>query len=253
MDFSTELYSDFTSPSKHEHRAGADGEALVMSARVSRCASVAVAGLAALSLAGCGSSNPPSTSASSTKLAAPSASPAPGAAGNLGKDKAFGLIGSVTGGTVTLAGSNGPVTVDVGPSTRVVEVTPGQLTDVITGECAVVLPTKDSTRPPTVTAAAMVVGPAANGQCGGRGIAGTIASVSDNLIVLTAANNSQTAVTVTPDTRFAKRSRPDTSAIAVGKCLAARGTKDGSGTLQATAVYLQPSNNGQCGHRRQGG
>jgi hypothetical protein len=135
---------------------------------------------------------------------------------------------------------------------------PGQLTDVTAGECVMVRPTKDSSAPPTVTAAAVLVGQAGNGRCGGRGhgrgVTGTVASVNGSSIVLTATDNSQTTVTVTSNTRYAKRSRGDTSAIAAGQCLAARGTKDGSGNLQATAVNIRPAENGQCGgHRHQGG
>jgi ABC-type Fe3+-hydroxamate transport system substrate-binding protein len=239
---------------------------MINSLHVSRCAAAALAGLTALSLAACGSSSPPSPSSSSSgkpttttsSSTTPSAGPTPGAAGRGGRDKAFGLVGSVSGSTVTLTGANGPATVDVAPSTRVIEVAPGQLTDVTAGDCVMVRPTKDSSGPPTVTAAAVLVSLANNGKCGGhghgRGVSGTVASVNGNSIVLTAADNGQTTVTVTSNTRYIKRSKADTSAIAAGQCLAARGTKDDNGTLQATAVNLRPSENGQCGGgRRQGG
>jgi hypothetical protein len=170
----------------------------------------------------------------------------------------FGLVGSVSGGTVTLTGPNGPATVDVTPSTRVIEVVPGQLTDVTAGECVMVRHTKDSSAPSSVTAAAVLIGQAGNGRCGGhgpgRGVTGTVASVNGSSIVLTATDNSQTTVTVTSNTRYAKISKGDTSAIAAGQCLGARGIKDGSGNLQATAINLRPAQNGQCGGgRHQGG
>jgi hypothetical protein len=64
----------------------------------------------------------------------------------------------------------------------------------------------------------------------------------------------QVTVTVTSGTRYAKRSTADTSAIAAGQCLMARGAKDGSGNLAATAVNLRPADNGKCGGgRRHGG
>jgi hypothetical protein len=246
---------------------------MVISSHVSRCAAVALTGFAALSLAACGSSSTPvtpsSSSSKSTTATTPSApstssSPTPGASGDGGKDrgrdKAFGLVGSVSGGTVTLTGPHGPATVDVTPSTHVTELAAGQLTDVTVGECVVVRPTKDSGGPPTVTAAAVLIRPAGNGQCGhqggghGRGVTGAVASVNGSSIVLTAADNGQTTVTVTPDTHYAKLNPADTSAITTGQCLGARGTKDGSGNLQATAVNLRPANNGQCGGgRHQGG
>ncbi|MDT5248691.1 MAG: hypothetical protein QOJ28_1325, partial [Mycobacterium sp.] len=42
-----------------------------------------------------------------------------------------------------------------------------QLTDVTAGECVMVRPAKDSSAPPSVTAAAVLIGQAGNGQCGG--------------------------------------------------------------------------------------
>lgn len=246
---------------------------MVISSHVSRCAAVALTGFTALSLAACGSSSTPSpssssstasTSSSQSSPSSTSASPTPGAAGpggkDAGKDKAFGLIGSVSGGTVTLTGPHGPATVDVTPSTHVTQLVPGQLTDVTAGECVMVRPTKDSGGPPTVTAAAVLVRAAGNGECGhpggghGRGVVGAVASVNGSSIVLTTADNAQTTVTVTPTTRYGKLNPADTSAIATGQCLAARGTKDGSGNLQATTVNLRPAHNGQCGGgRHQGG
>jgi len=159
---------------------------------------------------------------------------------------------------VTVAGSKGPATVDVTPSTFVTELAPVQLTDLTAGECVVVRPTKDSSGSPTVTAAAVLVGPAGEGQCGGhgqrRGVTAIVASVNDSSIVVTAADNSQSTVNVTSNTRYAKVSKVDSSAIAAGQCIAARGTKDESGNLQATAVNLRPAQNGQCGGgRHQGG
>jgi hypothetical protein len=163
----------------------------------------------------------------------------------------------VSGGTITLTESNGPATVDVPPSTRVTQFAAGQLTDVTAGECLVVHPTKNSGPAPTVTAAAVLVGQAGGSHCGrpgasrGHAITGTVASVSGNAIALTEADNTQATVTVTPDTRYSKRTTADASVITAGQCLSARGTNSG-GTLQATSVNVRPSNNGQCG-RRQGG
>jgi hypothetical protein len=229
---------------------------------------LAVVGFTALSMAACGSSNTSSPSSSSTSTPAASASPSatspgatPGAAAG-GKDQVRGIVGTVSGGTVTVTEQSGSATVDVTPSTKVTQLTQGQLTDITAGECLMVNPTKDSGQPPAVTAAALLFGAPDNGQCGhpgggpgggpggnapGARLAGTVASVNGNSIVLTATDNSQTTVTVTPDTRYAKRVAADGSAITAGQCLAARGQKDNSGVLQATFVSVRPANNGQCG------
>ena len=170
-----------------------------------------------------------------------------------------GLVGSVSGGTVTLTGPDGPATVDVTPSTKVTQLTAGQLTDVTAGECLMVHTTKDNGGPPAVTAAGVLFGAPDNGKCGspgngpGRGLGGTVASVNGNSIVLTTGDNSQTTVTVTPDTRYAKRVSVDVSVIAAGQCLAARGAKDNSGAVQATSVSVRPADNGQCGGGHRGG
>jgi hypothetical protein len=244
---------------------------MVISSCAHRYALVAVTGFAALSLAACGSSSTPSASSTSastsaskpaTSSASPSSSPSsptPGATGDNGKDRARGLVGTVSGGTVTVTGPEGPATIAVTPSTKVTQLTPGQLTDVAAGECLMVHPTRDSGAPPAVTAAAVLFGTPDNGQCGrpgngpGHGLGGTVASVTGNSIVLTTGDNSQTTVTVTPATRYAKRAPADASVIAAGQCLAARGQKDNSGTLQATNVSVRPANNGQCGGGRHGG
>jgi hypothetical protein len=240
---------------------------MINSSHVTRCAAIALAGFTALSLAACGSSSAPTSSSAASKPSSANASTSSAAPSSTrqasgGKDRAFGLVGSVSGGTVTLTGPDGSSTVDVTPSTRVTQLTPGQLTDVSAGECAVVRPVGhgDVGGSGSVMAAAVLVGQADNGQCGGQrsgqghGLAGTVASVTGNSIVLTSADNSQTTVTVTQDTRYSKRSTADTSAITTGLCLAARGSKDGSGNLQATMVNLRPSKDGQCGGgRHQGG
>jgi hypothetical protein len=227
--------------------------------RTQRYAVATLAGFAALSLAACGSSNTPSSN--SPAASSPAASPSPGAGGHNGhpdngKDRVFGLVNSVAGGTVSVTGKDGPATVDVTPSTRVMQFSPGQLTDVTAGECIAVRPTKDNDTAPTVTAAGVLVGQPDNGQCGhkggtegpkGHGIGGTVASVNGNTIVVKAADNSQTTVTVTPDTHYTKRASADATAIAAGVCLGARGTKDGNGVLQATTALVRPAVNGACG------
>jgi Domain of unknown function (DUF5666) len=237
---------------------------MVISAWVSRCAAVTVAIVAAASLVACGSSGTPSAASSSAAAkpagtgssgASPSAAAAPEGAD---VNRTFGLIDSVSGGTVTVTGPKGRATVDVTPSTRVTQLTAGRLTDVIAGECLAVHPTRDSGGSSSVTAAAVVVTQVGSGPCEqpdprGRRVGGTVASVGASSIVLTGPNDSQITVTVTPDTRYAERSATDTTAITAGQCLLARGSRDANGNLAATAVELRPADNGKCGGRHQGG
>ena len=93
-------------------------------------------------------------------------------------------------------------------------------------------------------------GPSSGGPAGHRPVRGTVASVAGNSITVTAAdangNTTQTNVAVTDTTTYTKQAATDAQALAQGKCVAARGTKDDSGTLQATAISVQPADNGTC-------
>lgn len=220
--------------------------------RTRRCGVVALAGFAALSLAACGSSSTPSAGSTTAASSSPSsAAPAPGGPG--GKDRLSGLVNSVSGGTVSITGKDGPGTVDITSSTRITQLSPGQLTDVTAGECVAVRPVKGNDNGPAVTAANILVGRPGNAQCGEKGgkrehgINGTVAAVNGNTIQVTDADNAQITVTVTPETRYTKTAGADAKAIAAGMCLGARGTKDGNGALQATFAMVRPAVNGACG------
>jgi hypothetical protein len=217
-------------------------------------------GVAALSLAACGSTGTGKPSASGS-----SASSAPASAN--GKDRVAGLIASVSGSTIQVTQPSGTATVDFTPSTKISEVTPAQLTDIVAGSCLTVRPTRDSAAPGSgaITARAVTVGTAVDAKCppsGGQGVRGTVASVNGNTIIVTSSDQSgstsQTNVAVTNTTTYAKRAAANSQAIAQGTCIAARGTKDSAGALQATAINLRPAGNGTCpqrngDHPRQGG
>jgi hypothetical protein len=171
---------------------------------------------------------------------------------------------------------NGNATVDFTPSTKVNEVTAAALSDVTTGSCVTVRPSHEQSQGgQPITAASVRVSPAVNGNCpqGKESttgsttpappgspttapakhapIQGAVASVAGNTITVTSTdasgNNSQTAVTVNDKTRYTKQASTTSQAITAGKCLAARGTKDSSGALQATTVDLRPAHDGKCG------
>ena len=102
----------------------------------------------------------PPTSAPS---AAPSAEPPPPAEA---KDYVEGLVESVSGDTIALRTRTGSATVDFSPSTRVVEQTPAQLTDVTPGSCVNVRATPQSAPPPAaITAQSVTITPAIDGKC----------------------------------------------------------------------------------------
>lgn len=162
------------------------------------------------------------------------------------------------GGTVTLSGSKGAGTVDVSPSTHVTQILPSQLTNLAVGDCVVVHPTKDGGAPPAVTAASVQFAVAKDGRCGhgggqgGKAVIGTVASITGNTVAVTDAAQPTVTVTVTPDTRYTSRNTATPAAIAVGQCLTARGTAGATGDVQAAAVSVRPSDDGQCQGKRGG-
>lgn len=227
---------------------------------------LAITAVTALSVAACGSSNNPAPAASrsSSSSTPTSSSPTPAAASPApgGKDRVSGLIASVSGNTIQVNGRNGNATVDVTPSTAVTELTPAQPTDVTAGSCVTVRPTRDNgSGGAQTTARTVVIGTGATGKCTSPQharaglVRGTVASVNGNTVVVNVTDQngsaSQANVEIDNTTKYAKRAAATSSAIAQGKCLAASGSKDNSGNLQASAVNVFPATNGDCrGARR---
>jgi hypothetical protein len=260
------------------------GETLISAScptpRLTRLAILAVTGATALSIAACGSSNkssPTSTSTSTSTVTSTTTSPAPAN----GEARVSGLIASVAGNSIQVTKEdNGTAAVNFTSTTKVTEVTPATLTDVTTGSCVSVRPTKEESQGgQQATAASVRVSQAVNGTCPppkeavpgsgpgstspapsgspttapakGQPVRGAVASVVGNTITVTSSdasgNTKQTTVTVDDKTKYTKQASADSDAITAGKCLSARGTMDNGGTLQATTINLRPANDGKCG------
>jgi hypothetical protein len=192
-----------------------------------------------------GNTGKPTVSAippSSAPSAAPPPAPPPPAEG---KDYVEGLVESVTGGTIQLRTRSGSATVGFTPSTRVVEVTPGQLTDVTPGSCVNVRATPQSAPAgAAVTAQSVTITPATDGKCPPpAGFYATVSSVSGNTIAVNSTGadgqTTPTNVTVTNGTSYSKQAPTNDQAIVHGKCMGAHGTNSG-GVLQATMISLEP-------------
>jgi len=233
-------------------------------ARLTRLALFTLTGATALSVAACGSSDTTSNTTQPPTAAGPTSSAAtssPSAPAN-GKAWVNGMIASVSGDAIQVSQQSGNATVDFSPSTKITEVTPAQLTDVTAGSCVAVHPTRDSADSGgAITARFVRVSPAVDGKCQElkhpaganakhRSVSGTVASVAGYTITVNSTdadgNSSQSNVTVTDTTKYAKQTATDAQTLAQGKCVAARGTKDESGTLQATAISVQQADNGTC-------
>lgn len=252
--------------------------------RLTQFAVLAVTGATALSVAACGSSNkagPTTTTSTSTStVTSTTTSPTPN-----GEAKVSGLIASVTGNAIQVTKEdNASATVNFTSTTKVAEIVPATLTDVTSGSCVMVRPTKETAQGGQgVTAASVKVSPSVNGTCpqpkraepgSGPGsstpapsgapapeqpkpVRGAVASVAGNTINVTGTdangNTTQTAVTVDDKTKYTKKSSANTDAIVQGKCLTARGSMDNGNALQATTITVRPANDGKCGKPKQPG
>ena len=207
---------------------------------------------AALTLAACGSSTTvtPASGPSSATASATSAAPSAAAAPPGGKDRIAGAVASVSGSTITVNEQNGPAAVGFTSSTRISALAHAQLTDVTSGSCVSVQPTKDSAGANNPTARAVTISAANNEKCAqpyrGRGVAGVVSAVNGDTVVVAEAGTQSTNVTVTGSTRFLKRTPADAAAITAGVCVTARGTTDGAGTLQASAITVRSADSGKC-------
>jgi len=185
----------------------------------------------------------------------------------------WGKVSSVTGNTVQVTKQEkgkdtGHTTVNFSPTTKITEDTKGALSDVTQGSCVTVRPTVEEPQAGApITAKFVHVKPAVDGKCEPMRnadkpekkslVQGTVASVEGNTINLTSTDangsTSQKAVTVDDKTQYRKQGDATSAAITAGKCLAARGTQDGSGALQATHIKLVPANaDGSCGGHPKG-
>jgi hypothetical protein len=226
-------------------------------ARLTRFAILAVAGATALSAGACSSSH-------DEKSPATSAASSPAASKGKNKDSVQGQVASVSGNAVQVTENSGTATVDVSPSAKFTDYTPAQLTDIAAGNCVRVV-AKPAPAPggPATAISVTQNPPAGDGKCPQPKPAaaagpdkpfpavGTVASVEGNDIKVAVneanGNPAQTDVTVTDKTQYSKGVSATSQAVAQGKCITARGTIDGGGTLQATFVTLTPANaKGQC-------
>ena len=77
-----------------------------------------------------------------------------------GQDSVSGLVASVSGNAVQVTETTGTATVDVSPSTKVIEYTKAQLTDIAAGNCVSVVSTPAPAPGGAVTATLRATDPA---------------------------------------------------------------------------------------------
>ena len=225
-------------------------------------------GAGMLLIAGCGSATASGTSATPTAGGF-------GARGAFGGGGTSGQLVQVNGTTLTVSTTKGDVTVTYTGSTPITQASTGPTADIVAGSCVVIVGTKDATG--AVTASSVSLRPAVNGACTGTGFGGAggggftrpsgaptrsgvptlnpnttfvngmVTAVSGTQMTVQSATGSSTTITV-PTTLTVNETQPaSASDLTVNICLLARGTKDSSGVVAATALTIEPlSPSGTC-------
>jgi hypothetical protein len=214
-----------------------------------------LAGVTALSIAACGTSNNQNSTQHGTAASQPSPAPKPPPPPPpppppVGKDHIEGLVRSVSGDTIQLTQRDrSAATVDFTPTTMVTELSSAALTDVKPGSCVDVKSAPPSASPGgAVTAESVEISPAVAHRCPpppgpAAAVYGMVDSVADNAIKINtvdpAGQTTHSTVNVINTTTYTKHAVTNAQAVQNGKCMAAQGTKDG-GVLRAATIDLEP-------------
>jgi hypothetical protein len=211
-----------------------------------------LAGVTALSIAACGTSNDQDSTEHSIAATQPSsaAKPPPPPPPPVGKDHIEGLIRSVSGNAIQLTQRDrSAATVDFTQETMVTELSSAALTDVKPGSCVDIKPAPQSASPGgAITAESVEISPAIAHQCPpppgpAAAVYGIVDSVADNAIKVNTVDptgkTTHSTVDVISTTTYTKHAVTNAQAVQNGKCMAAQGTKDGD-VLRAATIDLEP-------------
>jgi hypothetical protein len=231
----------------------------------------------AMLLAGCGSA-----AASSATSPTPTAGQRGGGTG-AGAGTSGQLV-QINGTTLVLSTTNADVNVTYTSTTPITQASTGPTADIVTGSCVVIIGTKDSAG--SVTATSVQLRAAVSGACtnaaagggaagggrpgGGAGfpgrpsgaaapsgaptlnpnaafVNGLVTAVTGTSITVQQTSGTPSTVTV-PTTITVNESRTAAaSELAVDDCLLARGAKNASGVVAATALTIEPASpSGTC-------
>lgn len=230
----------------------------------------------AVSLAACGGPDEPARNVSATQ-AAPDRGAGPGARPGSGK------VAAVDGSTAQVQGSDGQTAVSWTATTTFTQQVDGSLDDVTKGAC--VLVRGESGDEDAVTASAVTISPAVDGECQGPGgdrgarptdlptdlpsdaptdapsgapgragggmAMGTVTAVTDAGFTVESTapgggDTSSVSVSVTDDTTFSTTAEADASAVKVGVCVQADGESDSTGAVAATSIRVSAATGGEC-------
>jgi hypothetical protein len=211
---------------------------------------------------------------SGASAAKSSTSPSPARGGQF-RNGASGQLVQINGQTLILTGASGDTTVTITSATTITRTSTATLADIVKGTCIVATGQKDASG--LLTATTVRVSPKASAGCAQNRIGpspapgasprpsptaqpnmafvtGEVTAASGTSItVLTATAGSQT-ITVPTTATVTKTSTTTAADLRTGECLRANGSKDASGTVQATSITISPAGpSGTCSSGFPGG
>lgn len=176
-------------------------------------------------------------------------------------DHVMGSVSSVSGNTFEVARSSGTTTVSLTDSTRIFESVPAQRGEITAGTCIKAGGAQDggASDGGAITAKFVAISTTVDGKCPQRpaaaadapappkphhGVRGVVESVSGDTLTVSGPSG-PTTVTLNDSTHFRRMVTVSAPSISAGKCVAAGGTTDGDGVLQAARVTVW-AGDGNC-------
>ncbi len=185
-------------------------------------------------------------------------------------DLTGGTLVNVSGSKLILSTADGNVTVAISGSTPISKTSVGATSDIAVGSCVTATGSMDS--PGAITATSVAVSPAVNGSCatdsyaggnpggfpGGRLIAsprarpsagfgfdfasvrGVVTAVEGDTVTVRASSGSSASLTVPATAKVSSTASGSSADLVAGACVAAIGPRNSSGTVQASALLIEP-------------
>ncbi|WP_179466502.1 hypothetical protein [Mycolicibacterium vinylchloridicum] len=154
-----------------------------------------------------------------------------------------GAVAAIAQNNVTVTTKTGPSKVDILPTTKVLQDTPGQLSDITSGSCVAIKRAAAAPGGPPGPAANVTISAApTNGKCwqssDPKASSGAVTAVNGQTVLVADTTGAPTAIPVNDKTRYVKRATTTALAITQGSCMIASGTQVNADVLQAISVTV---------------
>ena len=173
------------------------------------------------------------------------------------RQRTNGTIASISGDTLTLTTTQGPVTVNIGADNLTVQIMgTGSIADLHTGEYLIAVGPQDASgniaatsiiirpqpqgAPPTSPDASSPANPRSSPRTGARrGVSGTLTKVNGRSLTVTSAQGTVT-VNVASDATIQESTTGTISDLAQGQSLVVIGAQDAGGNVTASIIIIMP-------------